>query len=67
MKTCAYCMKPGTTMDHFRPLALGGLHAVDNVVPACRSCNASKSDDLIFGWVPRFEHRVKVRGQKVAA
>jgi 5-methylcytosine-specific restriction endonuclease McrA len=64
---CAYCLKPGTTMDHFRPLALAGLHAVDNVVPACRSCNPSKGDDLIFVWLPRFEQRAMVRGQKVAA
>ena len=52
---CAYCLKQGKlSMDHFRPLSKGGCHSSNNIVPACRSCNSSKHDDLIFEWVPRF-------------
>lgn len=41
---CAYCFKRDTelTQDHMLPVSRGGLHEVDNLVPACRSCNAMK-------------------------
>lgn len=41
---CAYCMQPFArlTMDHVVPLARGGEHEPDNVVPACRTCNLRK-------------------------
>lgn len=50
---CAYCLRPPPreTIDHFRPLARGGEHAVENVVPACERCNYRKSDRLIFEWL----------------
>lgn len=31
------------TVDHVTPIALGGGHTIDNLVPACRSCNCSKN------------------------
>lgn len=44
---CCYCkrvfgpdLKP--TMDHVIPIAKGGHHTKDNVVPACMHCNCSK-------------------------
>jgi 5-methylcytosine-specific restriction endonuclease McrA len=41
---CAYCGSEGPlTKDHFIPLSLGGTEYIDNIVPACRSCNCSKS------------------------
>ena len=41
---CAYCgyKVPRLTIDHVIPLAKGGLHTLDNLVPACRPCNLSK-------------------------
>lgn len=47
---CAYCGRSGfkLTMDHISPISRGGNHTVNNLVPACRSCNASKgSKDLL--------------------
>ena len=53
---CAYCFqksppyhsRSGThhklAMDHVVPVASGGHTVPDNIVPACQSCNASKSD-----------------------
>lgn len=29
-------------VDHVQPKAKGGLHAFENMMPACRSCNTSK-------------------------
>lgn len=40
---CAYCGARGPLeQDHVIPVARGGRHTIHNVVPACRSCNATK-------------------------
>jgi len=52
---CAYCAKTGESMqrDCVLPISRGGRYTIDNVVPACRSCNASKSNDEVTGWLRR--------------
>jgi 5-methylcytosine-specific restriction endonuclease McrA len=35
------------------PISRGGRYTIDNVVPACRSCNASKCNDEVTGWMRR--------------
>jgi 5-methylcytosine-specific restriction endonuclease McrA len=45
---CAYCQKTvPLTMDHVIPLSKGGPHTKENVVPACRPCNARKKDRVV--------------------
>lgn len=45
---CAYCRERlADTRDHVIPLSKGGTNFIDNIVPACRSCNSSKRDKLI--------------------
>ena len=34
-------------------LSRGGRYTLDNIAPACRSCNASKSNDEVTGWLRR--------------
>ena len=34
-------------------ISRGGRYTLDNVVPACRSCNASKCNDEVTGWMRR--------------
>lgn len=45
--TCRYCGDSAPdvkiTVDHVTPLALGGSDSPDNLVAACRDCNAGKS------------------------
>ena len=42
---CFYCgKKRKLTMDHYIPLSKGGLHIMENIVPACVSCNCRKSN-----------------------
>lgn len=43
--TCRYCHATDAplTVDHVTPVALGGTDAPDNLVAACRDCNAGKS------------------------
>lgn len=60
---CAYCLFPQEllpgvlTIDHVVPLSRGGLHDIKNVVPACRSCNASKGAKLVSEWLEFLELR----------
>lgn len=42
--TCTYCGNYGDTVDHFKPVKLGGDFSYKNLVCACKSCNQLKSD-----------------------
>jgi 5-methylcytosine-specific restriction endonuclease McrA len=52
---CAYCRAVHTSLQKDTVLAIsrGGRYTLDNVVPACRSCNASKCNDEVTGWMRR--------------
>ena len=52
---CAYCGDVSGVLqrDCVLPLSRGGRYTLENVVPACRSCNASKSNDEVTGWLRR--------------
>lgn len=52
---CAYCGATGTPLqrDCVLPLSRGGRYTLDNIAPACRSCNASKCNDEVTGWLRR--------------
>ena len=44
--SCQYCGNRAETMDHVVPRSRGGTHTWENVVAACRLCNARKRDRL---------------------
>lgn len=52
---CAYCEATDRPLqrDCVQPIAHGGRYTLDNVVPACGSCNASKSNDEVTSWMRR--------------
>lgn len=52
---CAYCGADGVALqkDCVLPISRGGRYTVDNVVPACGSCNASKCNAEVTGWMRR--------------
>ena len=52
---CAYCGDEQSALqrDCVLPISRGGRYTVENVVPACRSCNASKFNDEVTGWMRR--------------
>lgn len=58
---CAYCKSADASVqrDCVQPLSRGGTYTLDNVVPACRSCNASKSNNEVTSWMRkrRFDER----------
>ncbi len=41
---CQYCGTTAENLDHVIPRSRGGLHIWENVVAACRRCNAKKED-----------------------
>ena len=52
---CAYC---GATTHRLQrdcvlPISRGGRYTAGNVVPACASCNASKCNAEVTGWLRR--------------
>lgn len=54
---CCYCGNNTTlTQDHFIALSYGGEWGIDNIVPACVSCNSSKHNKDFFIWYPRHKH-----------
>jgi 5-methylcytosine-specific restriction endonuclease McrA len=44
---CQYCGAAAENIDHVVPRSRGGTHSWDNVVAACRPCNARKEDRLL--------------------
>jgi 5-methylcytosine-specific restriction endonuclease McrA len=52
---CAYCGATNRPLQRDCVLALsrGGRYTLDNIAPACGSCNASKCNDEVTGWLRR--------------
>jgi 5-methylcytosine-specific restriction endonuclease McrA len=52
---CAYCGAADGPLqrDCVLPISRGGRYTLANVVPACRSCNASKCNEEVTGWLRR--------------
>ena len=59
---CQYCGRAAENIDHVIPKSRGGQHAWENVVAACRPCNARKEDrylhetDLVLRREPTVPH-----------
>ncbi|BBX53167.1 hypothetical protein GCM10009645_53830 [Mycolicibacterium poriferae] len=73
---CAYCGKAGAALqrDCVMAISRGGRYTIDNVVPACAACNASKCNDEVTGWLRRkrlderlfLERYVRIRAELVS-
>jgi len=52
---CAYCGAADSQLqrDCVLPISRGGRYTLDNIAPACGSCNASKGNDEVTGWLRR--------------
>lgn len=51
--SCAYCgsrLGDGYHIDHVFPVSMGGSNSIGNIVPACGSCNSSKSNWFLSEW-----------------
>ncbi len=68
---CAYCGVKDQSLqkDCVMALSCGGRYTLDNIVPACRSCNASKCNAEVTSWMRRKrldEQRFLVRYHEIA-
>ncbi len=54
-KGCAYCGATDKPLqrDCVLPISRGGRYTLDNIAPACASCNASKCNDEVTSWLRR--------------
>jgi 5-methylcytosine-specific restriction endonuclease McrA len=52
---CAYCGATDKPLQRDCVLALsrGGRYTLDNIAPACASCNASKCNEEVTAWLRR--------------
>jgi 5-methylcytosine-specific restriction endonuclease McrA len=74
---CAYCWASDRALqrDCVQPISRGGRYTLENIVPACGACNASKSNDEATSWMRRkklderrfLERFVEVRSALVPA
>ena len=74
---CAYCgmdesenalkFGRGLEQEHVIPLSKGGPFTVDNIIPACRSCNSSKRDKGMGTWFRKQDFYTKKREEKILA
>ncbi len=65
---CAYCRnKPNETLeqDHFIPVTKNGGYTNCNIIPSCRSCNASKSNKDFKTWFKYQDFYNKKQEQKI--
>jgi len=63
---CTYCRRQvpngSLTWDHIEPLSRGGEHLIENLVIACRSCNARKGNRFLLEWVLDGDAPISGRG-----
>lgn len=63
---CAYCGHvTDLEQEHFVPLVQGGGYTESNIIPACRSCNASKNDKDFFEWYPQQDFYSQARQDRI--
>lgn len=55
--SCQYCGRRADTVDHVVPRSRGGQHRWENLVAACRPCNAHKRDRLLPETSMRLQRR----------
>ena len=63
---CAYCGKDKKlTIEHFIPISKLGEGTINNIIPACRSCNSSKRDNFFHEWYPNHKNYSKKREKTI--
>lgn len=65
--SCAYCGKQPKKLqqEHFIAVDRGGGYTISNIIPACRSCNARKSNIDFFKWYPLQPFYSKLREKRI--
>jgi 5-methylcytosine-specific restriction endonuclease McrA len=68
---CSYCQMPLTfaTVEADRIIAgnHGGSYRRENVIPACRACNAARGDRTLWSFAPNLARRLVRKGYTVSS
>lgn len=71
---CCYCgvdlasaSSANRTLDHVRPVELGGTNAADNLVTACKCCNSAKQDKRLSAFIAYVVDAAAERGVSIDA
>lgn len=60
--TCCYCGKENPLeQEHFIPVTSSGAYDINNIIPSCRSCNASKNNKPFETWYSKHKYYSKKR------
>ena len=62
---CQYCNAPAENIDHVIPRSKGGPHTWENVVAACRPCNARKQDHFLADTNMRLHRRPRAPRERI--
>ena len=62
---CGYCEEPATSLDHIVPRFKSGSSNRNNLVPACRRCNANKASSIMEEWYLEQEFFNEIRLQRI--
>lgn len=62
---CAYCEDQATSLDHITPRFRSGSSNRNNLVPCCRSCNASKASYSVKEWFSKQEFFTQARMDRI--
>jgi hypothetical protein len=62
---CGYCDEPATSLDHIVPRFKSGSSNRNNLVPACRRCNANKASSPMEEWYREQEFFNEIRLQRI--
>lgn len=64
---CGYCGAEATSLDHIIPRFRSGSNNRNNLMPACRRCNASKASTKVEEWYQSQEFFCQARMDKINA
>jgi len=64
---CGYCEEPATSLDHIVPRFKSGSSNRNNLIPACRRCNANKASSCMEEWYRQQDFFTEARLNKIKA
>jgi len=62
---CGYCDEPATSLDHIVPRFKSGSSNRNNLVPACRRCNANKASSCMEEWYREQDFFCEIKLQRI--
>jgi len=62
---CAYCEETATSLDHIIPKFKSGSSNRNNLIPACRSCNANKASTPVEAWYSQQDFFTQAKMERI--